>query len=40
MWNYYNPFDIIFGKNKFSELKTILENKKSFDKISSELNFF
>ena len=28
MWNYYNPVDIVFGENKFSELHKILENKK------------
>ena len=47
MWNYYNPVDIIFGENKFSELHKILENKKYvivthpeeiFKKYSEELN--
>ena len=28
MWNYYNPVDVVFGENKFSEIHKILENKK------------
>ena len=47
MWNYYNPVEIIFGKNRFQEVHNALKDKsyiiithpeEIFKKYSDELN--
>tara|TARA_B100001057_G_scaffold483699_1_gene560818 strand:- start:491 stop:1603 length:1113 start_codon:yes stop_codon:yes gene_type:complete len=47
MWSYYNPVEILFGKNKFQEIHNVLKNKsyiiithpeEIFKKYSEELN--